>query len=143
LALVRYRSLLHKDGRPALTLEGGRLHKGALVVRAPEIASKEAADAARGIELYAPRDAFKTLDDEDEFYLADLIGLLVLSPKGAALGQVKAVQNFGAGDILEIVPDQGPSFYLPFTRAVVAEVRIAEGVLVAEPPAEVEDPGIG
>ena len=130
--------MLTKDGAPALTLQGGRLHKGALVTRAPEITSKEAADALRGLELYAPREAFAAPEDEDEFYLADLIGLDVRHVDGAALGVVRAVHNFGAGDLLEIAPPQGASYYLPFTRAAVPEVRLAEGVIVVDPPAVVE-----
>ncbi len=79
--------------------------------------------------------------DEDEFYLADLIGLTVEDRSGATLGRVKAVENFGAGDILEIDPGSGRvTFYLPFTRDVVPEVRIAERRLIADPPAEVGDP---
>jgi len=130
--------MLTKDGAPALTLQGGRLHKGALVTRAPEITSKEAADALRGLELYAPREAFAAPEDEDEFYLADLIGLDVRHVDGVALGAVRAVHNFGAGDLLEIAPPQGASYYLPFTRAAVPEVRLAEGVIVVDPPAVVE-----
>jgi len=130
--------MLTKDGAPALTLQGGRLHKGALVTRAPEITSKEAADALRGLELYAPREAFAAPEDEDEFYLADLIGLDVRRVDGVALGAVRAVHNFGAGDLLEIAPPQGASYYLPFTRAAVPEVRLAEGVIVVDPPAVVE-----
>jgi 16S rRNA processing protein RimM len=139
LALVRYKTLLTKDGRPALTLQAGRLHKDGLVVRAPEIADKEAADGARGMELYAPREAFAPSEDDDEFYLADLIGLAVQGLDGVALGKVRAVHNFGAGDLLEIDPPQGASFYLPFTRAAVPEVRIADGLIIADPPSELGD----
>jgi 16S rRNA processing protein RimM len=138
VALVRYRELRDASGKVVLTLEGGRAHKGALVARAREIDSKEAADALRGRELFAPREAFAPPEDEDEFYLADLIGLRAVHPDGRALGVVKAVQNFGAGDLLEIDPEDGTSFFLPFTRAAVPEVRIAEGVLIAEPPDEVD-----
>ncbi len=148
LALVRYKTLLTKEGAPALTLQSGRLHKGGLVVRAPQVESKEAADALRGLDLYAPRDAFAPPEDEDEFYLADLIGLRVMDLAGAPLGVVKAVHDFGAGDILEIDPPakggvRAASFYLPFTRAAVPQVKIAEGLIVADPPGEVgdEEPG--
>jgi 16S rRNA processing protein RimM len=131
--------LLDKAGAVVLTLQGGRLHKGALIARAPEIASREAADALRGLDLYAPREAFAAPGDEDEFYLADLIGLRVQHVDGAAMGVVTAVHNFGAGDLLEIAPPEGPSFYLAFTRAAVPEVRIADGLIVVDPPTEVED----
>ncbi len=139
MALVQYRTLLDRGGGLALTLTAGRLHKGQLVVRAAEVETKEAADGLRGLELYAPRGAFAAPDDDDDYYLADLIDLEVRHVDGRPLGRVKAVQNFGAGDLIEVQPAEGASWYLPFTRRAVPEVRIAEGVLVADPPAEVED----
>ncbi|MGH6957654.1 MAG: ribosome maturation factor RimM, partial [Caulobacteraceae bacterium] len=51
---------------------------------------------------------------------------------------VKSVQNFGAGDLLEIEPAAGPPWWLPFTREAGPELRIGEGVLVAVKPAETE-----
>ena len=129
-ALLTYRDLKRGDGSPALTLTEGRPHKGALVARAREIATREDAAALRGLELYAPRAAFPP-PDEDEFYLADLIGLAAVTPAGEALGRVKSVQNFGAGDLLEIAPKAGPTWWLPFTKEAVPEVRIADGLVVA------------
>ena len=136
-ALTRYRDLRRKDGAPALTLTAGRVHKGALVGRAAEVATREEAEALRGLELYVPREALPE-PDEDEFYLADLIGLRAVSPDGVELGRIKSVQNFGAGDLLEIAPAEGPTWWLPFTKEAVPEVRIAEGVVVAVRPPESE-----
>jgi 16S rRNA processing protein RimM len=136
-ALVRYRVLLRADGSVALTLTGGRAHGGGLVARAKEVATREEAEAMRGLELYVPRDVLP-VTDEDEFYLADLIGLAVVNAAGEALGRVKSVQNFGAGDLLEIAPEVGPTWWLPFTREAVPEVRIAEGLVVAVRPSESE-----
>jgi 16S rRNA processing protein RimM len=136
-ALVRYRELKGADGAAALTLTGGRPHKGGLVARAKEVATREDAEALRGLELYLPRNVLPP-PDEDEFYLADLIGLRAVAPDGAVLGRIKSVQNFGAGDLLEIAPESGPTWWLPFTREAVPEVRLAEGVVVAARPAESE-----
>jgi 16S rRNA processing protein RimM len=137
LALLSYRDLKRKDGSPALTLLEGRAAKGDLIAKTKELSVKEAADALRGLELYVPRSALPP-PDEDEYYLTDLIGLRVETAAGEALGVVKAVQDFGAGDLLEIEPSVGASFYLPFTREAVPEVRIADGVLVAVRPLEVD-----
>jgi 16S rRNA processing protein RimM len=137
VSLARYRELKRADGSPALTLTGGRAHKGALVARAAEVATREEAEALRGLELYVPRDALPA-PDEDEFYLADLIGLAAVAPDGAGVGRIKSVQNFGAGDLLEIEPPTGPTWWLPFTREAAPEVRIAEGVVVVVRPAETE-----
>jgi 16S rRNA processing protein RimM len=136
-SLIRYGTLTRADGSPALTLTGGRPHKGALIARAEEVASREDAEGLRGLELYAPRDAFPPTD-EDEFYFADLIGLAAVTPDGAPLGRIKSVQNFGAGDLLEIAPETGPTWWLPFTKQAVPEVRIAEGLVVAVRPDEAE-----
>lgn len=134
MALLRYRSLLREDGGPALTLTSARPAKGGVVARCPEIASKEAADAMRGLRLYISRGSLPP-PEEDEFYLADLIGMAAETPEGETLGRVKAVQNFGAGDILEIDPGNGrPTLYLPFTRGVVPEVRMTEAKLIVVPP---------
>lgn len=138
LALVEYRTLLRQDGSPALTVLQGRPAKGGLVCRCQEIETKEQADALRGLRLYIPRSALPE-PDEDEFYLADLIGLAAVTPEGEVLGKVKSVQDFGAGDILEIAPAEGgATWYLPFTREAVPEVKIAEGRIVAVRPTEVE-----
>jgi 16S rRNA processing protein RimM len=136
-ALVRYRELLREDGAPGLTLTGGRPHKGALVARAKQVATREDAEALRGLQLYVARAALPA-PDEDEFYLADLIGLRVVDPDGGEMGHIKTVQNFGAGDLLEIAPPGGPTWWLPFTRDAVPEVRIADGVVVAVRPSESE-----
>ncbi len=136
-ALARYRDLRRADGSPALTLTGGRAQKGALIARAKEVATREDAEALRGLELYVPRDALPP-PDEDEFYLADLVGLAAVTPTGEPLGRIKSVQNFGAGDLLEIAPETGPSWWLPFTREAVPEVRISDGVVVAVRPEEAE-----
>lgn len=137
LALVDYRDLLREDGSPALTLTSGRVAKGGVVCRAHEVATREAAEALRGLTLFIPRDRLPP-PDEDEFYITDLIGLAVVAPDGEPLGRIKAVQDFGAGDLLEVAPEAGHSWYLPFTREAVPEVRLLEGVIVGVTPGEVE-----
>jgi 16S rRNA processing protein RimM len=138
LALLTYKHLLREDGSPALTVASARATKGGIVARTPETLTKEQADALRGLRLHVAREALPQ-PDEDEFYVADLIGLPVVTQAGDALGRVKDVPNFGAGDLLEIDPGQGrPTFYLPFTKAVVPNVDLASGRIVAAPPDEIE-----
>lgn len=135
--LLSYGVLLRADGSPGLTLVSGRAEKSAVVGRAKEIATKEEADALRGLKLYIPRDRLPE-PDEDEFYLTDLVGLQARDPAGAVLGTVRSVQNFGADDMLEIAPAAGgPTWYLPFTREAVPDLHIAEGWVLAVRPVEV------
>ncbi|WP_426041765.1 ribosome maturation factor RimM [Brevundimonas sp. TWP2-3-4b1] len=136
LALTDYGPLLRADGSHGLTLTQTRATKDGVVGRAKEIATKEDADALRNLKLYVHRDAFPA-PEEDEFYLADLIGVEARDPGGVVLGAVKAVQNFGADDMLEITPVAGgQTWYLPFTKAAVPDLHLAEGWLLAVPPQE-------
>ena len=138
LSLLTYSPLKNAAGAPALTLTTGRAVKGALIGRAREVETREQAELLRGLRLYIDR-ADLPAPDEDEFYLTDLVGLAARSPDGEALGQVRSVHNFGAGDLLEIAAADGAaSWWAPFTKAVVPQVRIAEGYVVVDRPPEVE-----
>ena len=111
--------------------------KGVLLARIEGVGDRDAARALSGARLYVARAALPEPEDE-EYYHADLIGLAVEDRAGAPLGRVAAVQNFGAGDILEIErPDQG-TLLVPFTKAAVPLVDPAGGRVVVEPPKETE-----
>lgn len=139
VALLDYRDLKREDGAPALTLLAGRPAKGGVVARTKEIETREQAEALRGLKLFIPRSALPEPEDEDEFYVTDLIGLAVETPEGEPLGRIRTVQDFGAGDLLEIQPPEGGStWYLPFTKDAVPEVRLAEGKVIGVRPLEVE-----
>ncbi len=137
MALLDAEDLLREDGSPGLTLAGGRPAKGSVVVRVGGVETRDQAEALRGLRLYIPRERLPE-PGEDEYYVTDLVGLDVLTPQGEPLGVVKSVHDFGAGDLLEIQPPQGPSWWLPFTREAVPEVRLAARQVVAVKPAEIE-----
>jgi 16S rRNA processing protein RimM len=89
------------------------------------------------VKLYVPREKLPAIDEPETWYHADLIGLAAVAPDGAAFGHVVAVQNFGAGDLLEIAPVAGgPTLLLPFTDAVVPLVDVVGGRVVVNPPRE-------
>ena len=112
------------DGRGArFVLESVRLLKDEmLVARLEGIANREAAAALTGVKLFARREQLPP-PDEDEFYYDDLVGLAAVSRDGAPLGRVVALNNYGAGDVLEIRHEGGAeSLLLPFTKAVAVEI---------------------
>ncbi|GHU02378.1 ribosome maturation factor RimM [Alphaproteobacteria bacterium] len=81
------------------------------------VATREEADALRGLVLSLPRDRLPPLP-EGEYYHADLIGKIVMRADGSRAGTLAAMHNFGAGDIMEIAPADGaPTFMLPFAFA--------------------------
>ncbi|HTJ91156.1 MAG TPA: ribosome maturation factor RimM [Acidocella sp.] len=97
------------------------------------ITDRTEAETLTNLELFAPRSALPEPDDE-EFYLADLIGLKAKSETGAELGTIAAVHDYGGGSSLEIMPG---SLLVPFTRAAVPVVDFSSGHVVIVPPTEV------
>lgn len=101
-ALRRYRVFGISGGDGALTpLKLTDDSKGGAIARFAEIADRTAAEALRGTALTVARSELPPLG-EGEYYYADLIGLPAVSTEGEALGVCVAVENFGAGDVLEI-----------------------------------------
>jgi len=99
------------------------------IARFAEIPDRTAAEALRGQLVTVPRSALPPLE-EGEYYHADLIGLPCESAAGEALGHVVAVEDFGAGDLLEIEKPDGRRTMVPF-RAGVAD--LVDGRIVADP----------
>jgi 16S rRNA processing protein RimM len=141
LAVQRYGALTTKDGARQFEVTHAREAKGHLVATLKGIATREEAERLNGLELYVAREKLPATDD-DEYYHADLIGLAAVTPANEPVGRVVAIHNFGAGDIIEIAPLQGPTLLLPFTNAVVPSVDLAAGHVVIELPEEIdgEDP---
>lgn len=107
------------DGR-TLTLKNIRSGKNGAIARFAEVADRNTAEALRGTELIVPRSSLPELE-EGEYYHADLIGLPCVSNEGEELGMVIAVENFGAGDILEIERPNGKRFMVPMRPEAVSE----------------------
>ena len=106
-----------------LTLQSVRRAGLGAVARFKEISDRSAAEALRGVALSVPRDALPLLE-EGEYYYADLIGLPVLTPAGDSVGRVLAVENFGAGDVLDIEKPAGKSFMAPMHAVTVQADRL-------------------
>ena len=132
--IEKYSPLMSEDGTETFNLAIVRPIKNGFAVRIAEVATKEDADALKGVGLYAHRGQLPSLPD-DEYYHADLIGLEVFDTGGASLGKVKSVQNHGASDLLELhVPGASQTVLLPFTLAVVPTVDLDAGRIIADPP---------
>jgi len=139
--LVAYGPLGDKAGTRVFEVALKGRAKGVLLAAVGGIVDRDQARALQGTELYVARGALPALaEEEDEFYQADLIGLAAEDTEGRPFGRVRAVHNFGAGDMIELagkgVP--GGSLMLPFSRAAVPTVDLAGGRLVVDPPEETE-----
>jgi 16S rRNA processing protein RimM len=115
--------LFTDDLTPYRTFNGGALTLKSLrngIARFAEIPDRNAAERLRGTELTVPRSALPPLE-EGEYYHADLLGLSCVSTKGESLGTVVAIDNFGAGDVIEIERPDGKRFMVPMRTEAVPE----------------------
>lgn len=94
--------------------------KGGAIARFAEVADRTAAEKLRGTVLTVPRASLPPLA-EGEYYYTDLIGLPAVSTTGEALGACIAVDNFGAGDVLEIERPNSKRFMVPMRSEAVPE----------------------
>lgn len=125
---------IHKGpGGPVLRLKKQSTSKGGFVVQIEGIDTPELAATLSGQQLFVHRN-FLPAADEDEFYLADLIGLEARDVAGVRIGAVSAVENFGAEDLLELALDEpvkglGRYALVPFRSELVPDVNIGDGFL--------------
>ncbi len=133
-AIADYGPLLDETGARRFEIETVRGTPRALVARFKGVTTRDAAAALTGTKLYVLRSRLPARA-ADEWYYADLIGLAIVDEKGAPLGTVAAIHNFGAGDIVEICPvEGGPNLLVPFTETTVPEVDIEKGRLTVIVP---------
>lgn len=141
----RYGPLLSENGIVLVEPVRWKPAKDQFVVTPKAPRQKEDWDAMKGTGLFVPRSILPPPEDSDEFYHADLIGLPVYLD-GVVVGEVKALQDFGAGDLLDI-SFEGRRVFLPFTKAAVPIVDLTAGRIelgdvsewVAEAEKDVQD----
>ena len=135
LSVTRYGALESEDGKRRFEIEAVRPAKDMLVARLKGVTDRNAAEALTNVRLYVARERLPQ-PDADEFYHADLVGLTAQKDNGEIVGTVKAVHNFGAGDLIEIEPANGATIMLPFDEVTVPVVDIAAKKIVIEPPTD-------
>ena len=121
-------------GSRQFTIAALREAKDHLVVRFEGVADRNAAEQLTNLELFVPRERLPKQKDASTFYRADLIGLRVETNDGTTLGTVAGIQNFGAGDLLEISRGGGGTFMIPFVGRFVPTVDLEGGRIVVDPP---------
>ena len=134
--IAAYGPLADEAGARTFLIESARASGKGVVARIGGVSDRSAAEALRGTSLYVDRDQLPE-SAEDEFYHADLIGLAAVDRDGKRVGEIVSVQNYGAGDLLEVrLAGSGRTELVPFTDAYVPEVDIAaRRALVVLPPA--------
>jgi 16S rRNA processing protein RimM len=137
--IATYGPLFDDAGGAPLRIHITGRSRNQVIARIDGVDDRDAAEALKGRHLCVSRDAFPE-PGEEEFYHVDLVGLPVDHVDGDRLGVVHAVNDFGAGDVLEIVSQAGDVVMVPFTRAAVPVVDMDGGRVVVDPPPGLLDP---
>jgi 16S rRNA processing protein RimM len=143
-AIADYKPLIASNGKH-FSLRNVRPAPGGapdlLIAIVDGVTTRDASEALNRVQLYVERDKLPPPDEDDEFLLADLIGLAVQNEAGEVIGTVVDVPNYGGGDLLEIAPAQkGPTAFLPFTKAFVPSIDVAGKRIIAVPPDDLFEP---
>lgn len=133
LAIGDYGPLALDDGR-TLRFLALRRQGDMLVARFDGVTTREQAAALTNKALFVDR-ALLPATDEEEFYHADLVGLEARDLAGGVIGRISGVQDFGAGDILEIRFADGRNAFVPFSKAAVPAVDVKGGTITIDPVA--------
>jgi 16S rRNA processing protein RimM len=133
-ALPDYGALTDAEGKRGFTITDIVLHGNIWIAALDGVRDRAAAEKLFGTKLYMTRDKLPKLKKKSTYYHADLIGMAAQYPDGKPMGKVITVANFGAGDLLEIKPPKGNSFYVPFTDSAVPDVDLAAKTVTVDPP---------
>lgn len=134
-AIGSYGPLADQAGTAKFQIKVIRATPKGVIARVSGVTDRTAAEKLRGTKLYVSREQLPA-PSETEYYYTDLIGLRAVTRDDAPYGRVVSVENFGAGDLLEIAREgeNGGTEFVPFTDANVPDVNIAAGIIVVVPP---------
>ena len=130
-------------GRPArggatreYAVESVRAHGGRLLVRLSGVGDRDSADALRGVMFVVDSGALPAIEDPDEFYDHQLEGLRVHTADGGDIGVVTEVLHTAGGELLAVRggDETGAEVLIPFVRAIVTSVSLADGTIEIDPP---------
>lgn len=137
--IAAYGPLQAGTGERQVSLQVVRVAEKGVIARVAGVSDRTAAEALKGTELWVDR-ALLPDAEAGTYYHADLIGLSAVSPNGVAIGEIVAVQNYGAGDLLQIrLTGKRRTELVPFQDAFVPEVDVAAGRVVVVMPEEAEN----
>ncbi len=135
-AIRKFGELTSEDGTKKFCVASLRPAKGHFVAKFEGVNDRNAAELLTNIQLFVARNKLPKIENDGEFYHADLIGLRVEDTAGKFYGVVIAVRNYGASDLLEVAePPKKSGTLIPFIDQFVPEVDVGAGRVIIEPAA--------
>jgi 16S rRNA processing protein RimM len=131
-----YQPLTNLAGTQSFKLKSVGTVRGMFVAMVNDISDRNEAETFARTELYINRDQLPEMEEDDIFYVSDLIGLTVCSEESAVLGTIVSVENFGAGDILECKSEEYKTFMVPFTDDAIVSVDMENERVIISAMAE-------
>lgn len=131
-----YQPLTNAKGTEQFKLKSVGTVRGTFVAIVNDITDRNEAETLAKTELYIDRSQLPEVEEDDTFYVSDLIGLTVFSENTTILGKVVSVENFGAGDILECRAENYKSFMIPLTDDAVVSIDLDEDRIIISEMAE-------
>lgn len=122
----------HETGDKTLKIILDRVNDQIILARVDGAPDRTAAEKLRGTKLYINRDTLPEIEDDGVYYQTDLLDLEARDINGKPIGTILNIVNFGASDLIEIKPNIGPSFYLPFTDDHVPEIDVDGGFITVK-----------
>ena len=139
LDIKSYGPLSDENGEQSFVISKARMAKKGVVARIRGVDDRNSAEALKGTKLFVDHALLPASEDEDEFYFTDLIGLKVMLADGHDFGEVIALHNYGAGDLIEIKPfGEKNSEVYPFDKQTVPEIDLVAGLITLNPPLIIE-----
>jgi 16S rRNA processing protein RimM len=135
--LAAYGPLRTGEGLVLKVLSVRDARPGEAIVALEGVLDRWAAEQLKGSDLSVARESLPPAG-ENEFYYSDLIGLRADDSEDRTIGTVRAIHNYGAGDVIEIERPDGDSVLLAFTRANVPVIDAKAGRIVIAVPEETE-----
>lgn len=132
--LIDLAPLLDAKGEKQFVPVSLHAHQNIFLAEFENIHDRTQAEKLRGTKLFIPTERLPKIRKKNTYYHADLIGLAAKHRDGRDIGTVIGVSNFGAGDLLDIKPAKGNSFYVPFTDAIVPDVNLETKIITIDPP---------
>ncbi|MBL6772460.1 MAG: 16S rRNA processing protein RimM [Alphaproteobacteria bacterium] len=136
-AFVDYGDVTTLDGSRTFDIAIVGDAKGTLLCEIDGVNDRDGAEALRGVELYILRDDLPDDLDDDEFYTSDLLGLETRNADGDVTGSIRGINDHGAGDIVDVIHQDGKVRSYEFSASNFPEIQLSDGYVVLSPPAEV------
>jgi 16S rRNA processing protein RimM len=134
MSVADFTVLYNKDASEEYALEVQSCSQNMLLAYIDGVNDRNEAEALKNKELFIYRDELEDPEDE-EFYYEDLVGLRVKLQNGKEYGQIYSIQNYGAGDILEVkLKSDNKKVLMPFTKEIFPNINIKSGSVVIIPP---------